>query len=168
MSKPVGPNRALSLRFSAPSVSALPAHGPSARQGPGSAAHCLHDPALVALPIAILLGVTLVVLLFALCQADLELRPAFLPVQLERHQGVAAALHLAHQMIELAPVEQQLARARGIGIDMRGGRDQRILGPLRVITLPVQDRRINNFPTSQPPGWQGLRSSVTRHQVVPR
>src|SRR5450755_4247987 len=56
----------------------------------GSSAHGLHDPALVALPVAVFFVVALVVLLLALGKSDLELGAAFLPVQFQRHDGVAA------------------------------------------------------------------------------
>src|ERR1700754_2317551 len=49
------------------------------------------DPRLVAVPVALFLGRALVVLFLALGEADLELRAALVPVQVERHQGVALA-----------------------------------------------------------------------------
>src|SRR3984957_5254396 len=84
--------------------------------------HGLHDPALVALPIAIFFTVPFVVLFLALREPDLELGPAFLPIQFQRHDGVAAPLDCADHMIELASVEQQLARAGRVGIDVGRGR----------------------------------------------
>src|ERR1700722_5414074 len=99
-------------------------NGLSARQV--SAPVRLHDTALVPLPVAILAGRSLVVLLLALGQPDLELGPALLPVELQRHQRVAAPLHRAEEMIELPAAQQELAGARRIRIDVRRGRDQRI------------------------------------------
>src|SRR5271165_1902574 len=109
MSKPVGPNRNTSLRCLAPADQSA------------SAAQRLHDPALVALPISIFFIGALVVLLLALGQADLELGSPVLPVQLQRHDGVTAALHRPDQMIELAATQQQLAGSRRVSIDMGGG-----------------------------------------------
>jgi ribosome-associated toxin RatA of RatAB toxin-antitoxin module len=63
-------------------------------------------------------------LLLALGQADFQLGAPCLPIELQRYQCVAAALHLAHEVIELTPIQQQLARASRIGIDMGGGRIQ--------------------------------------------
>src|SRR5882672_3358384 len=83
------------------------AHGNNARSAwESSSPHGLHDPALVALPVAVLLVGALVVLLLALRKADFELGPAFLPIELQRHDGVSAPLDRPDHVIELAPVEQ--------------------------------------------------------------
>src|SRR5512139_1687491 len=54
-----------------------------------------HDAGLVPLPVSVFFRGALVVLLLALGQADLELRAPVLPVQVERHERVALALHRA-------------------------------------------------------------------------
>src|SRR5207247_7357620 len=59
------------------------------------------------------------VLLLAARQPDLELDPAFDEMQIERRERVARALDLADQAVDLRPVQQQLARARGVGTNMR-------------------------------------------------
>src|SRR5579863_8415695 len=88
-------------------------------QAPSSPATKQSRP--VALPVAFLLGRALVVLLLALGEADLQLGAAVLPVQLQRHDGVSAPLGGADQAVELAPVQQQFARAHRIGHLVRGG-----------------------------------------------
>src|SRR5271165_2786777 len=108
MSKPVGPNRAATLRSFGEAAKLL------------SAPHRLHDPAFVALPVSIFFIGALVVLLLALGKADLKLGSPRLPVQFQRHDGVAATLNGADQMIELPAIQQQLAGPRWVRIDMRG------------------------------------------------
>src|SRR5690606_11064929 len=66
---------------------------------------------LLALPVALLLGLALVVLLLALGEADLHLHAALGVMQVERHQRIAALLHLADELADLLGVQQQLARA---------------------------------------------------------
>src|SRR5690606_6217914 len=70
-----------------------------------------HDPLLLALPVAFLRGVALVVLLLALGQGDLQLDLVALPVHRGGHDGVAVALDAADQLVDLVPVQQQLAGA---------------------------------------------------------
>src|SRR5690606_13631331 len=70
-------------------------------------------------------GLALVVALLALGQRDLELDLVALPVHRGGHEGVAVALHAADQVVDLAPVQQQLAAALGVGDDMGRGLDQR-------------------------------------------
>src|SRR5258708_12842538 len=67
-----------------------------------------HQPALLALPIALLLGVALVVLGLALGQRDLRLHPAALVVQVQRHEREPALLDLADQALDLFLLHQQL------------------------------------------------------------
>ncbi len=45
-------------------------------------------------------------------------------MQIQRHQGVAALLHLADQPLDLLGVQQQLAAARRIGDEMRRNRGE--------------------------------------------
>src|SRR3954471_6722434 len=54
-----------------------------------------HQPAVLALPVALLLGVALVVLGLALGERDLGLDPAPLVMQVERHQRESLLLDLA-------------------------------------------------------------------------
>src|SRR5256885_7635123 len=79
---------------------------------------------LVALPVALLLHRALVVLLLALGEPDLHFGAAVLPVQLQRHDRVAAPLHRAEQSLQLAAPEQQLAGAHRVGRHVRGGGGQ--------------------------------------------
>src|SRR5579862_5710499 len=84
------------------------------------------DPRLVALPVAVLLDRALVVLLLALGEPDLQFGPAVLPVELERHERIAAPLHRADQALELAAIEQELPGADRVRCHVaRGGREGR-------------------------------------------
>src|SRR4051812_49187217 len=72
------------------------------------------QPRPVALPVALLGGLALVVGLLALAQPQLDLRPALVvEVDLQRHHRVALALGSADQLVDLAAVQQQPARALG-------------------------------------------------------
>src|SRR6478609_4739619 len=64
----------------------------------------------VRLPRVLLLAerLPLVVLLLALRERDLDLDPAVLEVQRERHDRVARLLRLRLQLVDLGPVQQQL------------------------------------------------------------
>src|SRR5262245_4129168 len=69
------------------------------------------QPAALARPVALLLGLALVVQLLALGQRDLDLGPALVvEIDLERHDGHALALDRAHQLVDLPLVQQQLSR----------------------------------------------------------
>ncbi|MCY1452596.1 hypothetical protein D9M71_695260 [compost metagenome] len=46
-------------------------------------------------------------------------------MQVQRHQRIAALLDLADQLLDLVGLEQQLARAHRIGLDVGGGALQR-------------------------------------------
>src|SRR5690606_30142477 len=81
----------------------------------------LEQPLALALPLAFALGLALVVLLLALGEADLELDPPARVVQVERHQRVAGALDLADQLGDLRRMQQQLAGAGRVGLDVRRG-----------------------------------------------
>src|SRR5688572_19699654 len=70
---------------------------------------------LIALPVAVLLRSALVVLLLALGEADGHFDVVFAPVELECDERVALALDEARQAIDLAPVQQHLADALGLG-----------------------------------------------------
>ena len=76
-------------------------------------------------PVALFLGRALVVLLLAFGQAQVEFCPALTPVQIEWHQGVALAFHGTDQPVQFVPVQQELARAGWVGVDMGRGRGQR-------------------------------------------
>src|SRR5690606_16445515 len=96
----------------------------------------------VAVPVAFLRCLALVVALLALGQRDLELDLVALPVHRGGDEGVSVALHAADQVVDLAPVQQQLAAALGIGDDVGRGLDQR--RDLRAVQeqLTVADHRI--------------------------
>src|SRR5262249_54149972 len=76
------------------------------------------QPLLVALPIALLFRGALVVLLLALGNTDLQFGAAVFPVQLERHERVALALHGGRESAQLFRIQQQFARADRVGDDM--------------------------------------------------
>jgi len=76
---------------------------------------------LVALPVAVFLGVALVVLLLAFGEPDLTFGPAILPVQRQRNGRVALALHGADEVRNFTGVKQQFAGALGVGLDVGGG-----------------------------------------------
>ena len=76
-------------------------------------------------PIPVLLAARLSCCFLPLREADLELGTALAPVQVEWHQRVALALHGADQAIELASMQQQLAAARRVGLDVRRRRPER-------------------------------------------
>ena len=83
---------------------------------PGSAA--LEHARLLPLPVALALAGALVVLLLAPGEADVELGLAAAPVEPGGDQGVALALDRAGEAIDLAPVQQELAGAGGVGSDV--------------------------------------------------
>src|SRR5690606_35451842 len=85
------------------------------RPTPCSAVAALHGALHLALAFALADGVALVVLRLALGERDLALGATVLPVQLERHQGVALLLHLADQAPDLVLVHEQLLGARRLG-----------------------------------------------------
>src|SRR5580704_19201869 len=86
------------------------------REAHGLASRRLHDAALITLPVAILLVRPFIVLFLAFGEPDLKLGTAPLPVEFERNDGVAAPFHGPDHVIELAPIEQKLACAGGVGI----------------------------------------------------
>src|ERR1044071_4229263 len=66
---------------------------------------------LFAIPVALLLGLALVVQLLALGERQLDLGAALVvEIELERHQRHAFALDRADQLADLALVQQQFAR----------------------------------------------------------
>src|SRR5664279_4088781 len=70
-----------------------------------------HQPAAFAVPGAFLQGLALVVQLLAFAQRDRDLGTALLvKIQLERHDSHALALDRAGQLVDLADMQQQLAR----------------------------------------------------------
>ena len=77
-----------------------------------------HQAAVLALPVALLLGVALVVLGLALGERDLGLDPAALVVEVERNEGEALLLDLADQAPDLLLVHEQLLGPVGFGLDM--------------------------------------------------
>src|SRR4029450_3218272 len=84
------------------------------------------QPLLLARPFAFLDRRPLVVLLLALCKADVELHPSLAVMEIERHEGIARALALPDETADLALVQEERARARGVGAHVRrGGRERR-------------------------------------------
>lgn len=79
------------------------------------------QPLFFPFPVPILVACPLVMEFFTLCDADLQFRHAFLPIQGCRHQGIALALDQADQFIQLAAMQQQFAGADGVRVDMGGG-----------------------------------------------
>src|SRR5580698_10956020 len=86
-----------------------------------SAAHACQT-LLVALPIALFFHRALVVLLFALGDADLQFGAAFLPIELERYERIAFAIGRDAEVLDFLSIQQQLARADRVGHDVRGCR----------------------------------------------
>src|SRR5215471_669627 len=88
-----------------------------------------NQPLLLASPFAFLDRRALVVLLLAFREADVELHPPSAVMQVERHERVARALDLSDETADLAFVQEQHARTRGIGVHVRRrrreGRDVR-------------------------------------------
>lgn len=84
-----------------------------------------HGAAFFTLPLTLLDGRALVVILFALGQADRQLGAAFVPVQIQRDYRIARALDLADQLRNLARLQQQLAGAGGVWMDVGRSRAQR-------------------------------------------
>src|SRR5690606_10247530 len=82
-------------------------------------------PGPLELPVPLLLRRPLVMLLLAAGQTDRELRSAVAPVELERHERVAAALDEPRQPVDLIAMKQKPARTGRVGLDVRRRRQQR-------------------------------------------
>src|SRR6185437_7562802 len=81
-----------------------------------------HDARLVALPVALLLGLALVGFALALGEAELELgKSSRVEIDRQRHQRDAVALDGAHQAVDLAPAQQELAQAARLMVEARRG-----------------------------------------------
>src|SRR5687767_2055905 len=91
----------------------------------GATMPALHDARFFALPVALARVGALVVLLFPARQANLELCPAVLPVHCKRHDRPTLAFDRPDERVELAPVQEKLARPRRVGPGLRGGSDER-------------------------------------------
>src|SRR5215510_12195537 len=79
------------------------------------------QPPALALPGALLLGLTLVVELLAARERELDLGAALLvEIELERHQRHALALDCARELVDLALVQQQPARPLGEMVEAAG------------------------------------------------
>lgn len=63
-------------------------------------------------------------LFFALCQADFQFDVAALVMHVQRHDGVARALHFSDEFVDFVLVHQQLAGADRIGVDVGRGVEQ--------------------------------------------
>src|SRR6266567_4245918 len=67
-----------------------------------------HQPAALARPVALLLGLALVVQLLALGERDLDLGAALVvEIDLQRYDRHALALDRPHQLVDLPPVQQE-------------------------------------------------------------
>ena len=62
----------------------------------------------------------------ALGQSNFAFDLARLPVQVQRHQGVALLFHLDDHFLDLLLVQQQFFGAHLVGADVGGGRIQRV------------------------------------------
>src|SRR5258708_32283802 len=80
---------------------------------------------LLTLLFLLLLRGALVVRLLAFAKTHGDLHAPAHVMQVERHQGVAGAIDLADEAADLLRVEQELARAHGIGPYVRGGGRER-------------------------------------------
>src|SRR5450631_341182 len=70
-----------------------------------------HQAAAFAVPAALLFGLSLVVKLLAAAERDLDLgAPLVVEEHLERDDGHALAVDRGRELVDLAPVQQQLAR----------------------------------------------------------
>src|ERR1700722_6085671 len=78
---------------------------------PGPSSFEPHQAAALALPASFLFGLALVVELLAAAERDFDLRaPLVVEEQLERHDGHALAVDRYRELVDLATVQQQLAR----------------------------------------------------------
>ncbi len=77
---------------------------PNFKERPGLRA-VLEQTFLLSFPVAIFVRGSLVVLLFALGQAQVELGAAFFPVQAQRDQRIAFAFDRTDQAVEFAAVQ---------------------------------------------------------------
>src|SRR5215831_12803165 len=89
-----------------------------------------HQPAPLAIPIALFPALALVVQLLALGEAKLDLdQPSSVEIELERHDRHPLPLYRAHKAIKLTLVQQELARSRRL---MVGASALGILGNMSV------------------------------------
>ena len=72
----------------------------------------------LALPFAVLLAGPFVVLFFAFCESNLNLDSSALIMQVNRDQGLARPLHLTDKFPNLFGLQQQLAGANRVGLNM--------------------------------------------------
>ena len=86
------------------------------------------NTSLLALPVAILVCGSLVVLLLAFGETHFELGATLVPVQVERYQCKSLALNGADQPVEFLTVQQQLAASSRVGLYVCGRGLQRLPG----------------------------------------
>ena len=85
-----------------------------------------YQPLLLALPVFFFFVLAFIVLLlFAFGEADFEFDAPARVVQVDRYQRIAGAYHAADESFDFLGMQQQLARARGVGVHVRGGCKQR-------------------------------------------
>src|SRR6185312_3745348 len=122
-----------------------------------------HGALFLDLPVALLLGVALVMFLLAASQADLDLDLVALPVHGGGHQSVALALDGTDQLVDLLAMQQQLARAPILGDHVRGRADQRRDRAADQEDLVLQDHGIT-VAKVDPPRTQRLQlPALQRH-----
>src|SRR5574337_1227161 len=78
-----------------------------------------HQALLVAFPLFLFLGFTLVMLLLSFSEADFELDPAGLVVHVQWNQRIASALGFTDELFYFLRMQQQLAGPDRIRFDMR-------------------------------------------------
>src|SRR5262245_26669596 len=82
---------------------------------------CAQEPAALAFPGTLLFSFALVVELLAARKRELDLGAAlFVEIELERHKRHALALDRAGELVDLAPMQQELARALGRMVEAAG------------------------------------------------
>src|SRR5471032_3464145 len=77
-----------------------------------------HDLRFFAFPVALFLGFAFVVELLALCKADLAFHAAALVVEVQRDKRMTFLLDLADELRDLFTVQQQLAGADRVRMDV--------------------------------------------------
>ena len=123
-----------------------------------------HQASLFSFPVALLLGVALVVFGLALGQRDFHLDAPALEVQVQRHQREALLLDLADQALDLFLVHQQLLGAVGLGLHMGRGAAQRIDAAADQVELAIADDHVS-VGQLHLPGAYGLDLPAQQHDA---
>jgi ribosome-associated toxin RatA of RatAB toxin-antitoxin module len=85
-------------------------------------------------------------------------------MQVQRHQRKTTLLHLADQLTDFLRPQQQFTRARGIWLDMRGGRGQRADVHAKHVNLGVSHNDVALFNLGSP-GTNGLDLPTFKHHT---